>query len=156
MSFFGQDCTRGTLVKVVARIARDLDPGPFALLKIESKHVLMQNAGLTDAPIHHHGLLEGDGGVALPRADTHAVREDDRDLPAGRIKLQHLVRALANVPLAVEREAAAKDVELVLVVDRGVRLAAFDLQLRLAEVIDLFPHDFLVLNLRDADLFDRL
>lgn len=55
--------------------------------------------------------------------------------------------------LSVKREATAKDVELVLIVHSGVRLAAFDLELRLTEVIDFFPNDFLEFDLRNADLF---
>ena len=156
MALLGQDGARSPLVKVIASAACDFDPGPLALLEIESKHVLMKDTRLADAAINHHGLLEGDSGVALPRTDAHTVSEDDRDLFAGRVKLQHLVGALANVTLTVEREAAAKNIELVLIGHSGMRLAAFDLELRLTEVIDFFPNDFLVFDLRNANLFNCL
>lgn len=141
---------------MIASTTCNFDPGPLALLEIESKHVLVKDTRLADAAVHHHGLLEGDSCVALSSTDAHAVSEYDGDLFAGRVKLQHLVGALTNVTLSVEREAAAEDVELVLIGHSGMRLAAFDLELRLTEVIDFFPNDFLVFDLRNADLFNCL
>jgi hypothetical protein len=92
--------------------------------------------------------------VILARANRHTFSLADFDAASFQVILEDLVCALAYLPLAIELEATAENVQFVVVGDCGVALAALDLLLTLE--VYFLPDHLVAHNLGAHDLFNRL
>lgn len=131
-----------------------LDFHPFSCVHVEHNHILADHSIFSLATVHNHASLIDRRRMILPRANTDSLRLHHLNTSRRQIILQYLIGALSDLPLPVKLETAAKYIQLLLVVDRGVTLSAQDLLLRLER--RLLPDDGLAHYAGADDLFDWL
>jgi hypothetical protein len=134
------------------RLQLDLDP--LGGVHVEHDHVLCNHSVLSLATENNHRALIHHSRVILARANRHTFSLADFDAASFQVILEDLVCALAYLPLAIELEATAENVQFVVVGDCGVALAALDLLLTLE--VYFLPDHLVAHDLGAHDLFNRL
>jgi hypothetical protein len=121
---------------------------------VEHYHLLGDHSVLRLPAIDNHRPLVSNSCVVLTRANAHTFGLEDIDRLIDHIVLEDLVSALANLSLPIKLEAASEHIDLVLVRNCSVALAALNHFLRTK--VHLFPQDNVALYLPFDYLFDGL
>jgi len=121
---------------------------------VEHYHLLGDHSVLRLPTIDNHRPLVSNGCVVLTRANANTFGLEDIDRLIDHIVLEDLVCALANLSLPIKLEAAPKHIDLILVRNCSVALAALNHFLRTK--VHFFPQDNVALNLPFDDLLDGL
>lgn len=121
---------------------------------MEHYHLLGDHSVLRLPTIDNHRPLVSNGCVVLTRANANTFGLEDIDRLIDHIVLEDLVCALANLSLPIKLEAAPKHIDLILVRNCSVALAALNHFLRTK--VHFFPQDNVALNLTFDDLLDGL
>jgi len=121
---------------------------------VEHYHLLGDHSVLRLPTIDNHRPLVSNGCVVLTRANANTFGLEDIDRLIDHIVLEDLVCALANLSLPIKLEAASKHIDLILVRNCSVALAALNHFLRTK--VHFFPQDNVALNLTFDDLLDGL